>query len=316
MYFLVIKQLVIMMIIAAAGFTVTKTFHFGQVEQKYVSKTLLYFINPCLIIDHFNIDFNASRLKWFAIAAFLSVIIHLLMIAFAVLLFRSKTEEEKALDCLDRTAAVFTNCAFIGIPLISGVIGAEGVFYLLAYVAVFNIMLWTVGYALIAGKIDWKKIIANPNIICVVIGIFIFCMPFKIPDLIATPIKLLGGMNTATAMILLGMLFANFKGGNLKCRMFRVLRLCIVRHVLFTFVALFVVLIAVKCLPNISGVKMICYVVYIAALCPVGMSVSSMAVIFDKDESYSALLCLCTSVVSVFTLPASVALAEYILERI
>lgn len=314
MHFLVMKQFVIMIIIAAAGFIITRAFKFGKTEQNYVSTTLLYFINPCLIIDHFNIEFDASRLKSFAFATCLSIVVHLLMMAFAVLIFRSKTEEEKALDCLDRTAAVFTNCGFIGIPLIHGVLGTEGVFYLLAYVAVFNVMLWTLGYALIAGKPNAKKIITNPNILCVLIGIVIFCLPFKIPEIIATPIKLIGGMNTATAMILLGMLFANFKCKNIQRRAFRVIRLCFVRHILFAFVALLVVFFATKCFPKINDLKMICTVVYIAALCPVGMSVSSMAVIFDRDESYSALLCLCTSIISVITLPASVALAEHVLK--
>mgnify|MGYP003305346482 CR=1 FL=1 len=36
-------------------------------------------------------------------------------------------------------AIAFTNCAFIGIPLIEGVLGSEGVFYLLGYIVVFNI---------------------------------------------------------------------------------------------------------------------------------------------------------------------------------
>lgn len=313
---MVVQQLFIMMLIAAAGFIVTRTFKFGQTEQKYVSTTLLYFINPCLIIDHFNIDFDASRLKWFAFTAFLSLVIHFLMIACAVLIFRSKTEEEKALDCLDRTAAVFTNCGFIGDST------DKRSSWRRRRVLPFGVCCSVQCYALDARirndcrKSQLEKIITNPNILCVILGIVIFCLPFKIPEIITTPIKLIGGMNTATAMILLGMLFANFKGGNVKCRIFRVARLCIVRHVLFAFLALLTIVLAAKCFPHITGLKTIYYVVYIAALCPVGMSVSSMAVLFNKDESYSALLCLSTSIVSVITLPASVALAEQVLNRI
>lgn len=63
MYLLVIKQLVIMLIIAVSGFVLSRIFKFGKDEQKFVSKFLLYFINPCLILSHFNLDFNFEKLK-------------------------------------------------------------------------------------------------------------------------------------------------------------------------------------------------------------------------------------------------------------
>ena len=51
MALLVIKQLVIMALIALGGFIFAKSFGVSDKEQKFLSKLLLYFINPFLIVN-------------------------------------------------------------------------------------------------------------------------------------------------------------------------------------------------------------------------------------------------------------------------
>ena len=97
MYLLVIKQLAIMIFLAVAGFIVTKSFKFGMREQQFVSKILIYFINPCLILSRFDMEFDFSNLKSFGIVLLLSIVVYLVMIAVALLFFRSKNEEESRL---------------------------------------------------------------------------------------------------------------------------------------------------------------------------------------------------------------------------
>ena len=143
-----------------------------------------------------------------------------------------------------KIAIAFTNCAFIGIPLIEGVLGSEGVFYLLGYIVVFNIFLWTFGYAIIDGKVHVKKLLTNPNIIAVLFGIILFCIPVKLPDIIYSPLKLIGGMNTATSMVLLGMLFANFNisaDGSIKTYLARGTKLSLFRLVVCAVVNLLII---------------------------------------------------------------------------
>lgn len=328
MWILVAKQLVIMLIIAFIGFCVSKAFKFEKKEQQCVSKLLLYFINPCLIVSRFNLPFNSDKLKSLGIVILISVIIHFLMAGIAILLIRSKSPEEKDLDKLDRIGVVFTNCGFIGIPLINGVIGEEGVFYLLGYLVVFNVFLWTFGYIMVGEKMQLKKLITNPNIIAVCLGILLFAIPVNLPEIIAKPLQHIGAMNTATAMLLLGMLFASFKLSSSKEEtnpdsasqvkvssvIFRIVRLCIVRLVVMIPVSLAIVFAASKLFSFLPDIKTICYVIYICSLTPVAMSVSSFAVLFKKDESYSGLMVMATSALCVITLPLAIALAEIILK--
>ncbi len=312
MYLLVIKQLVIMLLIALCAFFVTKKFKFGVTEQQFVSKMLLFVVNPCLVLNNFNIDFDAEKFKSFGFAFVLSIIIHLVMVLISVIFCRTKSdlESEKSLDGLDRIASFMSNCAFIGIPLINGVIGSEGVFYLLSFIAVFNIFLWTFGYALVGGKINLVRIITNPNILCVIFGIILFCLPFKLPEIISLPLEYIGSMNTAMAMILLGMLFATFKKSSESSYTKRIIRVCIVKFVIIALVTFLIVFGTYKLFPDFKDIRIICYVILIAAICPTGMSVSSMAVLLKKDDSYAALLCIITSLLSIFTLPITIALSE------
>lgn len=300
-----------MFLIACAGFGFTKAFKFGKSEQQFVSKILLYFINPCLIVSHFNLDFDVIKLRNLSFTILVSFIVHFVLILVSLIFISSKKNNE---NCgIERLGIVFTNCAFIGIPLIEGVLGKEGVFYLLGYIVVFNIVLWTVGYLLLGGKINIKKILFNPNIIAIFAGVLLFISPYKLPSVIFTPISLIGGMNTATSMILLGMLFANFKfpeNQEKRKYFFEVIKVCIVRLVVCAVFVFFVILAFNHLFNFVDDCRLISFVVFISALCPVGMSVSTFSILFEKDESFSGLLVMSTSLFSILTIPVFVKLGE------
>lgn len=311
MYVLVVKQLMIMLIIAVSGFAVTKKFNFGKTEQRFISELLLLYVNPCLILNNFNIDFDQSKFRGFLVAFGISIAVHLMMMLIALVFYPSSFRgKENALAGLNRLASVFTNCGFIGIPLINGVLGGDGIFYLLAFIVVNTIFIWTFGTMMMGEKINLKKIITNPNVICIIAGLIIFRMPFKIPEVLAKSIGFIGNINTPMAMMLLGMLFANFSGGRKSEYVVPVIKLCIVRHIVMFAAMLAAMKFALLFIPDFESLRTICFVLYIACLCPVGMSISTFAVLFEKDESYAALLCLASSIVCVVTLPASVAIAE------
>lgn len=310
MCFLVIKQLLIMFLIAASGFVVTRQFKFGELEQQFVSKILIYFVNPILVFSRFDMDFDTENLRNFGIVLVLAIVIHFVMVAVALVFCRSKSDEDKELDQIDKLNVVFTNCAFIGIPLIDGIFpDTNAVFYLLPFIVVFNVFLWVFGYGIFCGRVNIKKLILNPNIIAVVAGFLLFCCPFRLHDVIAIPLKQISGMNTALAMFLLGMLFANFHGFK-KSYIMHIVKLCILRFVVVLIFVFAVVFAASRIFSYIQDIRLICYVTYIAVLCPVAMSVSSFAVLFNKDESYAGLSVLATSLFCVISLPLSVALAE------
>lgn len=304
-----------MMIIVAAGFIFAKICKVEDKEQKFLSKMLLYFINPCVVINSFNLEFNPGKLKQLAFVFFISLCIHGVMILIGTLFTLSKKPFLMDYNHLDRLGVVFTNCGFVGIPLIRGVFGNEGVFYLMGYLIVFNILLWTYGYYQLSGTINLKKIITNPNIIAVALGIIIFCMPFTLPNVIAKPISMIADLNTAVAMILIGILFAEFKlpeiqGMKTSDYIFRVVRFTILRLVVCSIVNLFVLYGIYLLCGNIPDSRMMLFVIFICSMCPAATSVPSLACVFDKDRSYASLIVSITSLLCMISVPSFVALGE------
>ena len=318
---IVLKQLVIMLVIALCGFTFAKVFKVTEGEQKFLSKLLLYFINPFLVFNSFvTTAFSVEKLKNMGIVAVVSLIIHFFMIGLAFLTIRknSENQEEEDYNIIDRLTVIFTNCGFVGIPLISSVFGAEGVLYLIGFLVCFNILLWTFGYKQMSGKMNIKKIITNPNIIAVFLGLFFYCTQIKLPEVIFKPMNLIAEMNSPLAMILIGILFASFKFD--KKFLFRIVRTCFLRLIgsaILSFCVIFVfykILLAINFQTPETELHMMLFVPFICSMCPSATSVPSLSCLFEKDAKYSSLLVCLTTMLCVLTIPALLALAELVIK--
>ena len=305
MYILVMKQLITMSLIALTGFIFAKVFKVEDSQQKILSKILLYLINPFMVVKSFNLEFNADKLVQFAFVLVIALIIHAVMILIGF--FSSKEQ-------VDRLAVCFTNCGFIGIPLIRGVFGDEGVFYLMGYLVVFNVVIWTYGYYIMSGSINLKKIITNPNIIAVVIGILIFCSPWTLPEFIAKPVTMIGDLNTAVSMLLIGILLANFKPADGKLYALKIARVSLLRHVVCALVNIAILYLVWKLFPNVPDCRVLLFVVLICSMCPAATTIPGFAVLFNHDETYASLIISFTSLISMIALPSFVALAEKVIK--
>ena len=320
MYILVAKQLVIMSLLAIVSFIFSKKNNYGKRESEFLSRLLLFVISPCMIFNTFNIPFSSEKLSALRYSVGCGVMTLVFMIAMSLLVIHSKTEAGKSRDCLDKMGFVFSNAGFIGIPLINGVFGSEGVFPLMGYIAVFNVFLWTFGYYTVNKHLGIKKIFTNPNVIAIITGIVFFLLPFQMPDVLTQTIRYLGNMNTPISMIILGLLFSDFKRPQklehtpskrvARTIIFRLiilpfLLLALYKTILLTIVPVFAL--------NAENLKQVMMIIFIAASCPVGMNVANFAVIYDKDESYASLLVSISSVLCVVSLPLMVRFAEIIL---
>lgn len=315
----VARQLLVMAIIVVISFFFSKKNRFDKKESQYLSRILLYVINPCMIVSTFDVEFSGQKLKALGLAVAVSFAFHLAMIGIASLLFaRKKAESQNSLqdqkagrDSLSKIAIVFTNSGFIGIPLINGVFGGEGVFYLMGYILVFNVLLWIWGEWLMTGTMRPLKILANPNVLACAAGLAVFCLPFKIPYVIIEPLKMIGACNGAVSMILLGLLFASFDAAaEWKLYAKPLARDVFLRLLVCPLFLLFATLFALRAFAFAGEIHLIMSVLFIAAACPVGMSVSSFAVVFKKDADYASLLVAVSSAACIATIPLLVALLE------
>lgn len=103
---------------------------------------------PCVIVNAFQREYNPEMLVNLLITAVCAVAIHIVTIVIASLVFRDKDEGRKKVL---RFGTIFSNCAFMSIPLQEAVLGSEGVFYGAIFIGVFNLFSWTYGLVLMSG---------------------------------------------------------------------------------------------------------------------------------------------------------------------
>ena len=314
MALLVLKQLIIMLCIVSISFFFARKIKPGKIEQQFLSKILLYLVAPCLLLHILDAPYDSEKIKQFIVIAIVSALIHVLLAFVARIFTRSETAEGKALDGIDRVAVVFTNCGYIGIPLVHGVFGDEGVFYLTGFIAVFNIAIWSYGSFEMSGKIELKKVLLNPSVIAVAVGFALFCLPFGLPQFLAHPAALIASMNTPLSMVILGVLFADFRvPSESALYIVHAVKVVVLRLALSSFVTLVFMLAVLRFAVFIPDAKKIVFVLYIASLCPSGMVTSMFAAVFEKDTSYASLVVSLTSALSLVTVPLFVRLAEAVL---
>lgn len=198
-----------------------------------------------------------------------------------------------------RFACIFSNAAYMGFPLIQALFGAEGLLYASAYVTVFNILLWTVGYAMVSGKVRpgevLQSILTTPVLWSVLLGLTLYLFRVNVPELIRQPLQLVGNMNTPLSMIITGMLIAGSKPEKLLGN--REIYRIILIHMLFIPLASFLLF-------RLLGVQgMAAEVVLLLEACPCAAITSVFAVQFGYDEDLAAGSVVITTFISIVVLP-------------
>ncbi|MBQ9104293.1 MAG: AEC family transporter [Clostridia bacterium] len=307
---LTVVSLVILMI---PGFIFAKTKLLGETGDKVLSNLVLYGCQSMLMIMGFQKTGYRSEIALNMLIVFgLALAVHLIMIGIVYLVIRNKDGEEKRK--VARCASVFSNCGYMGIPFLTMLFGNNGeiLIYASMVIAVFNIFNWTFGVYMITenkSDISIKKIILNPVIICIVIGMITFFVaktPLvdlaeqgsiidKILELLIKAINFLAEMVTPLSMIVIGMRLANVKPKALfldKWAYFTSLLKLIVMSLVSMLVVGF--------LPVSETIK---YAVFFTLSMPSATGTVMFAVRFGGDSDSASVFVLLSTVLSVITIP-------------
>ncbi len=300
----VIQQVAVMALLAAVGYFCRKTNMLDENSTKKLSGLLLNIVIPVVILVSYQKPFDASMLGGlllsFALAG-ASIISSLLIIP---LIFRRK---ERSGVVNERLAAVYSNCAFMGIPLIQGLFGNDGVFYLTAYITLFNVLMFTHGALSVSGeKFTLKtlgKALLHPCVIFIAVGMVLFLLNIRLPQVLLDVCEQLAGLNTPLAMIVAGSVIATvrLRDAVKKPRLYAV---CFIK--LMAIPMLLLGLCAVCGFDRlISGVNVI------AAACPTAAACTMFAIKYDKNPGYSSELFAAATVLSCVTLPLILTIFEH-----
>ena len=295
-------QVLTLFLLIAAGALCAKTRLLDDKAVKAMANLVLYIATPAVIIQSCIRPFDSTLLWGFLTVVAVAAVNHLVLILVARVAFRDPAEGRRQVL---RCGVVFSNAGYMAIPLQQAILGDVGVFYCAAYVIVFNVFLWTYGLAEMSGesRLSVKKILLNPGVIGVVVGLLLFVLPIPVPALIVDGIGHLAALNTPVPMLIVGyylaqtdLLAALKDGRSWLCMALRLvaapavalggLLLCGVRGDLLT-----------SC--------MICIATPVATAC------TMFATRFDRNPRLSVNLVSLSTLLSVVTLPLMVVLTNW-----
>lgn len=203
-------QVLILFILIGIGFGLGKRKVLNDAGMRCINDIVIYVVNPCLIVSAFQRKFETQLLHGFLMALLGAVIAHGLCLILALMIFRKQADAKRRVL---RFATIFSNCGFMGIPLLQALLGADGVFYGAAYLVVFNLMIWSYGQYIMAKGSDGfepKKIFLNPGVIAVIVGVVFFFTSTVLPELILAPVNYMAGLNTPVPMLIIGYTMSKF----------------------------------------------------------------------------------------------------------
>lgn len=292
---IIFVQVMIIFVLLALGFLLTRKGMLKDAGLKQITDVLLYVVTPCLLINAYQKEFSVELISGLLIGAVFSLVIQVIGIILATVSFKKEPTKKYRVSIF---GAVYSNCGYMAIPLLSASLGSDGVFYGSAYLAVFTILYWTHGICVYRGdtkELSIKKIIKNPGIIGVTVALLLFATRIKLPYVISESLGHISNLNTPLAMLVMGSYLAktDFKKALSSVSVYGV---CALRLVIIPVIA--VLLAKVLPIPELVAKSIL-----ITAACPTAAVATLLAGKYDLDASYSAETVAVSTLMSIVTIP-------------
>lgn len=298
-------QAVVMFILLGVGYLLYRMKFLDDESTRRLSNIVITVINPIVIFNAYQTDFKPELAKGLLYAMILAFSCQTVMVLIGKLTVRKGSENFR----VERFAAGYSNCAFMGIPLVQAAFGSEGVFYLTAFITAFNVFMWTHGVILMSGQKQSAKsvlkILASPAIISIVLGLLFFLTGLRLPEILRQPLDYLGATNTPLAMLVSGATIAKagLLSGIKNPRIYAVQSL----KLLITPALLAAAVVPVELL-GVSS--LVVNTVLIAAASPTASSTIMFSYKFGQNERYASHHFAISTIASMVTIPVIMALVK------
>ena len=286
---------------------------------KGLSNLVLYIAQPALIFMAYMRPYDAEILKNSLYVFILSILVHVMFSVIAMNCFKKSPDGVRRML---RFATIFSNAAFMGIPLIAAVLEDQypgATVYASIYNITFNLFLWSLGVYIctdgrdansngvddgveeITKKSSPLKALYHPVTISAAIGLvfFIFSISSYVPEIVSESFNMLKGLVAPLSMVVIGLRLAqmNFKGFFKDKDMYLFLLL---RHIVLPLLTVGLIKLLALVLPIAPVVQM---VVVIMASAPAATSATMFAEKYDCDAAYVSRLVTASTLISIVTMP-------------
>ena len=300
-FWIILEKIGIMYSFIIVGFFLFKRKIINRNIVQKLSFMLVWVLNPFIILGQYQTEF--SKDKFFGLL--ISFILSIFVIIFGFFIGNKLTK-----NSIERLGIGLPNSGFIGIPLIASIIGNHAVFYLSAYLAVFNIIAYTYGIYLITKKTSYilmKRIVKNPGIISVILGMLMFVFSVRTPLSLSFIFNFSIKVNAPLAMRILGTYIANVDivellkdRGIYTISFIKLIIIPLMILILFIFIPF--VPVEIK------------YVILLATCTPVGLTASLYSQLFGGDYVHAAKLIGLSTILSLITIPIFVYVMKLVIK--
>ena len=290
------QQVLVMFLLILVGYLAVRARVLGAEARRNFSALLVNIVVPAMIVDSYLIPFDPDILANLVRTALVSTGALLIGLGIALLATRRMQSPDRPIL---RFAITFSNAGYMGFPLIEALFGAEGLLYASIFNTFFNILIWTAGIALLdpgaKGANPVRELVKKPALLAVALGLVLYLGRVPVPDLIAQPIGLLGGMNTPLSMLITGIIIATSD-----------LKAVIRRGALWQTILLRMLAVpaaaVLLCLATGTG-GMVGAVIILLEACPCAAITSVFAVQYRYDEQLAAGAVVVSTLLSIAALP-------------
>ena len=328
-----IYNVALLFIMMIPGLIMKKCHMASENMGKGLSNLVLYIAQPALIVYayiNYEGEFKDIWLNALLVLIF-STLAHIVFAAAALSTFKKAPDNQRRML---RFATVFANAAFMGIPLIEAILGAEAAIYASIYNVSFNLILWTLGVELCTAnrdengdgitdgdvtekkkhKIHLWQILTHPvnmasfiGIICLVLGLNIHTVNL---GLVADALFMLKSLVAPLSMVVIGLRLADIdlRGVFKDKYLYEFLAL---RHFLLPLAVLLIMK-----LISIIGVPVgdtVTTVVMIMACAPAATSATMFAEKFNCDAVYVSRAVIISTVICIATMPLVIMVSQLVM---
>lgn len=178
--------------------------------QRGLTDLIIHLVLPCSIVHSFEMALDQKILRQTGEILLVSAALQAGCILLATVLYRRQSPDRRAPL---QYATLCSNAAFLGAPVVEGIFGSQGLLLSAVYLTPQRMAMWTVGlsYFTRGGGKTWKKILLNPCIDAVAVGLVLLATQWRLPAVLDNAVLALGSCNTGLSMFLIGMIIADIQ---------------------------------------------------------------------------------------------------------
>ena len=297
-----------MFVLLVCGFVMRKINIIDDTASKNLTRLVLKLAQPALIMSALlSVEYSPEMMKQGAIIFGFGMVIQAILAVPAY--FIGKTFKDADEGKIIEFSLLFTNCGFIGLPVLEAIFGETGLFLGAIYQLTFYFSVWSWGTAIFARKrkdikLTAGKIFLNHGMIAAYIGIVLFVINiwYPMPAFFTKTLSYLSNICTPITLLIAGSLIAKL---SLKQIFFSP------KMYLQSLIKLFLIPLFVALLTALIGLdhQYVLFFTAVTAL-PSASMVAMFAETYDTKQTFASLIVGVSTLFCVVSIPIIMNLAE------